>query len=75
MMSEFVSRVDKDIVLPITMRSILETLEMSQFSNNEIPFKNASRVFEYYNNLTDYVFKNTNKIKKYYYMLTLKKKK
>ena len=51
------------------------TGEMSQFSENEIDFKSASRVYEYYMILSDTVFVSLNKFKKYYYMATLKKKK
>jgi len=74
MITEFADRIDSAFVLPITFKSILETLEMSQFSENEIDFKSASRVYEYYMILSDTVFVSLNKFKKYYYMATLKKK-
>ena len=75
MITEFVERVDKGLILPITLKSILRTLEMSQFSENDIEFKHASRVYEYYNILSDAVYRKHNIVKRYYYMITLKLRK
>ena len=75
MISEFVGRVDKNLILPITLKSILETLEMSQFSENDIEFKRASRVYEYYSLLSEAVYRKHNIFKRYYYMITLKLRK
>ncbi len=68
MMIDFAQRVDKQFELPVTMQSVLSTLEMSQFSQNEIETIDAAAVLDMFTLLYTSVFYSLNIFKKYYYM-------
>lgn len=74
LLNEFAERIDDNFKLSVSFSSIIDALEMSQFSKNEIDIKSAERINEYFNKLSDTVFYSINIFKKYYYMATIKKK-
>ncbi len=74
MINDFASRVDKALKLPVSMLSIVSTLEMSQFSENKIDINDAARVFDVYTLIYTTAFNRFNVFKKYYYMIKISKK-
>lgn len=75
LITDFAKRLDKIFTLSIPFKSIVNDLEMSQFSNNTISAESAERIYEYYNLLSKSVFYSLNIFKKYYFMVTIRKKK
>ncbi len=70
----YAERVDTAFNTGITLGSILETLEMSQFSQNPISVLAAARVLEYYDELSQIVLYSHNIFKRYYCMATITKR-
>lgn len=75
MMKDFVKRVDNEFKLEVSIESVLPTLEMSQFSQNEIDISSAAAVFDAFTLLYTSVFYSLNVFKKYFYMYKIIKKK
>lgn len=71
----FAVRADGALGLHVSLDSVIDTLEMSQFSENPIDTGAASAVREYFDGLSYDVFNRINIFKKYYYMATINKKK
>ena len=71
----FAVRADEALGLHVSLDSVIDTLEMSQFSENPIDTGAASAVREYFDGLSSDVFNRINVFKKYYYMATINKKK
>lgn len=71
----FAVRTDGILELDVSLDSVTDILEMSQFSENPIDAGAASAVREYFDGLSSEVFKRINIFKKYYYMATINKKK
>ncbi len=74
MILDFSKRVDEAFKLPVSFESVLSTLEMSQFSQNDISVEQAAAVFDLFTLIYTNVFYSLNIFKKYYYMLRVTKK-
>ncbi len=71
----FAERVDKALYIQEGLVSIIDTLEMTQFSDNTVDEKTAAEIGNYFDKLSVSVFYKINVFKKYYYMATINKKK
>lgn len=72
---DFAGRVDDEFKISIRLSSIIDIMEMTQFSENTVSEADAGKVSEYFDRLSISVFYRHNIFKKYYYMATIKKKK
>lgn len=72
---EFAERVDEAFHMQDSLTSVIDTLEMTQFSNNTVDEKTACEIGNYFDKLSTLVFYSLNVFKKYYYMATINKKK
>ena len=71
----FADRVDNAFNLTTRLRSIIDVLEMTQFSKNTVDEQTAQTIGLYFDQLSMIALKRHNVFKKYYYMATINKKK
>lgn len=71
---DFAKRVDEKLKFETKFISVVNQLEMSQFSKNEISYENAKKVYLYFITLSNESNSKFNIFKRFYYKIILPKK-